>query len=796
MKPYLLYIIGTIFFVLIQIAASAQCRLSGYVRDTAGAGIPYCTVSIQNENRTVIAGTVSDSTGQYKLAIQPGKNYFVACSHLAFQSASVPVTASRDTTLNFALVTATNRIDPVVVTAKFIDYKAGKYTVGIAGNPIAENRSTQELLGLLPGVTSHDSEYKINGQPVSIIYIGDREIKNRKELEALRAEDIERIEIQNKAGSAYDATLTGGIIRITLKKLSSGSYYGNVDANYTLSRGKKGYMISVPFSGQYKKLNIVNYLEGYYANQTPETERSEFFRDQNYVISAIEKGKSHDKSFYDNLGLVYELNNRHSIGISGTFIWVSSDPTTTESSIYQVYDPLKPATLPAAKTLYERKGNYEAIQYQACLNYNFETDSLGSGLEVKADFIHAIEERKYDFNTETYPTGQTSLPASSSLYREHNKPETSNFESRIAYLKMFTPDRSLTVGGRYNLYEIKTRLDYSNYENGQWEKDEEKSLDVRNRVTGAAAFAEYADAYGKFSYLVGLDLQWDRIGYMENASTNWSNTDYLRLFPTVSLSYDWKESRLNLDVSYYSGTLPTTQLVPRPIRENQNTYSIGNPYLQPSTGYDIGLSLILKNKWSFSYYYGKDIKLTSTQSFYSSDNPNIIYRMPVNDGKSTGQAMNIGYSSALAKWVRLSMNLHGQWSKYTFPEYEYVDRSGTFNLTTYFNILPTVGGSLYFSVDSPFKRPSMEVGWGNSLGCTLFANLLKRKIHLELGLYGIIYKDRITRYYIPDGSYSSNVHNKFQRQWCNFKFSYRFNHKATRQVRQVETLQDVNKTYQ
>ncbi|WP_417185135.1 hypothetical protein [Alistipes putredinis] len=151
---------------------------------------------------------------------------------------------------------ASRHIDEVVVVARNTEYRAGRYEVNMLGNPIVRNRSVMQVLDLLPGLRASDNTLSIKGTPVSVVYIDDRLVTDLGELSALRAEDVKSVEVQNKTGAAYSATTSGGIVRIRLKKLAAGSFYGNVSSSASVSRDGYSTGLALPFSAQCGRLGI------------------------------------------------------------------------------------------------------------------------------------------------------------------------------------------------------------------------------------------------------------------------------------------------------------------------------------------------------------------------------------------------------------------------------------------------------------------------------------------------------------------------------------------------------------
>ena len=249
---------------------------------------------------------------------------------------------------------ASRHIDEVVVVARNTEYRAGRYEVNMLGNPIVRNRSVMQVLDLLPGLRASDNTLSIKGTPVSVVYIDDRLVTDLGELSALRAEDVKSVEVQNKTGAAYSATTSGGIVRIRLKKLAAGSFYGNVSPSASVSRDGYSTGLALPFSAQCGRLGIYNYVSGSYGeNETLDRTYSEF-RNSGYSLDSEDRGRITSRNIRELLSLVYKINDRHSIGLGGQIFMGASDPSNTvhTTSAGLAWGDVPPQMPEAGYTLY------------------------------------------------------------------------------------------------------------------------------------------------------------------------------------------------------------------------------------------------------------------------------------------------------------------------------------------------------------------------------------------------------------------------------------------------------------
>ena len=378
----------------------------GRILDAESAPVPYCSVSIlESRDSTVLGGAVSDTEGRYSLHFEQAGRYLLCYDHLAYESCYRTVEVPEAQTLpDVILRPASRHIDEVVVVARNTEYRAGRYEVNMLGNPIVRNRSVMQVLDLLPGLRVSDNTLSIKGTPVSVVYIDDRLVTDLGELSALRAEDVKSVEVQNKTGAAYSATTSGGIVRIRLKKLAAGSFYGNVSPSASVSRDGYSTGLALPFSAQCGRLGIYNYVSGSYGeNETLDRTYSEF-RNSGYSLNSEDRGRITFRNIRELLSLVYKINDRHSIGLGGQIFMGASDPSNTvhTTSAGLAWGDVQSQMPEAGYTLYRYGGTLYNRQYQGSLNYIFRFDTLGSRLSFKADYLHQNVDRNYDYDTRDF----------------------------------------------------------------------------------------------------------------------------------------------------------------------------------------------------------------------------------------------------------------------------------------------------------------------------------------------------------------------------------------------------------
>ena len=145
---------------------------------------------------------------------------------------------------------------------------------------------------------------------------------------------------------------------------------------------------------------------------------------------------------------------------------------------------------------------------------------------------------------------------------------------------------------------------------------EDDSFILDTNISNVLVYKENVNAvytqYGskvkdKFSFLLGLRMEATNITISQLSSNEYSNSNYIGLFPTVNLGYEFSENQ-NLTIGYNRRiSRPRSRFLnPFPSRSSATNLFQGNPNISPSysNGVDIGyLNTLEKITLNTSLYY-------------------------------------------------------------------------------------------------------------------------------------------------------------------------------------------------
>lgn len=784
-------------------ALGAEPYVEGVVRDTLGGGIPYATVSLLPESAetgtvedgAVVIGSITDESGRYRIDGVTAGHYQLVCDHLSFvsQRRSVVVRAGRNVH-DFRLVPAAEAIEEVEVVGTTIQTEAGKYSIRLAESSITENKTVEETLKMLPGLSVVDDQVRLDGRPVALIYIDDREVIDMRELKALKGEHIESVEVQNQTGSAYSATKQGGIVRIRLKKNAERSDFGNVELMSLVSKAKgvegvtAGGSVNAPIFIQRGPLNIYNMLlVGVSDIHMGTLSDADYYAD-GYQLESRTQQRLKYGALYDVFSLVYDLNERSDIGVTGAAVVDRQIGDGMTHSVPEVLAGDGTVRLPGYETSdYAQSQRVWRQQYLVGLNYNLRLDTLGSKLVAKAEYGHVSTHRDELYATEWRTAGGATWE---DRYRQDRYETSHLLFSRLDFTKVFRAGRAIDAGATYDVLYTNEWWQTDRWTDESWVTDPDQSRSFLNQNHEATAYAIYRDSYDKFSYSVGASLQWNRIACDESGRA-WTARDYIQPFGNISVAYAINPQRgtnINLDISRYISELPSSdQLSTYEDRVSENVYYVGNENLKLPTGYRAQLTYTLQGAWRFSYSFGLRKDGIYNLSWVDPDRPEVVWQSPVNGTRAYSHEVAVSWNQSVADWLRCSVSWNGGWSRDSYGAYV----CEAFRYDCYAGLLFMLPKNATINVWGSYESANRWVGGSISDALLVGFSADKKwgRFTLKLATYFRMW-NRVQTSYQLDGSYAmSTTTLSAPLEGVQLTLSYDFLSRNSKPIRKVETKQ-------
>ena len=775
--------IATMVLILGSASTLSAQRLSlgGRVVGSAEEPIAYATVVLIQE-ATQVTGTTTNSEGRFSLSAVAG-DYTLNITYIGYKTVQQPITLTQNTTLeDITLKEDSENIDEVVVTAQLIRREADRFVVDIANSPIAIGKDGEELLKSAPGVWIQDDKISINGSSGSKIYLNDREVKMEDEqliayLRSLRADDIQRIEVIPQSGADYDASSSGGIIKITTKRRIDSGLMGS--ASLVAQGGKGAYNIMPSVSLNYNRGKVNAYGRawvGTSGNDYITAEHTDYT--SGTVIDAESQLSSITTWGGGNIGIVYDINNKHSIGGEVQYNYYGGGTSTDTWTQHTATATTR------SDGVYENSYNSQMVT--ATLNYIYKLDDKGSTLKFIGDYTNS-KSPNYDeyFDSEENPE---TLIQRDSTYRSNTLSRNQLGTATVALEKVLSPKVTLKAGVKYTYNNNDNLADYEYMAGEVWMPNTEKSYDIGYTENIGAAYVIASARLGRVSLVGGLRGEYtnfqDKSGDVKQ--------NYFDLFPNANISYALTKDGAYSIIAQYARTISRPSfwaLSPNETKISEYMIQRGNPNLKPSYDNSVSVTAVLKYKYTITL----GVKITENAiqqaTIVDAENPELLILQTINYPTINNYFASVNLPFQFTKWWQTNINLMGMYmGQRIYPDepirrnfMAYANAQMTFTLPKEFYI-ELSGRYMHGLVAGNTKVADM----GN-MDLSVKKRLVDNKLTLKLGVDDIIPQTQDITIEEPTFKRVMNVDQPWMRPTVNFSISYNFNTGKQFRAKSVES---------
>ena len=607
------------FFIISHSFVMGQKNLnsilvSGKIIETqTNLPLEYATITFFSrvENK-VKSGGITDLDGNFSIPIPQGI-YDVSVEYFSFENIKkLNINFNQDTNLGTLKMNsdlqALDAVD-IIVDKTTVEIKLDKKIYNVGRDLTIRGGSVSDVLDNIPSVSvdiegnvalrgNGNVRILINGKPSGLVGLNSTDA-----LRQLPADAIEKVEIITSPSARYDAEGTAGILNIILRRSKILGLNGAVIIN-------SGYPNQLGASGNINyrtgSVNIFN-NSGYSYRESPGSSgvKTEFFNTEydedgiliqdspNTFRNEFRTFERIRKGFNSNTGVEWYITPTTSL----TTAFLATKSNNSNESFN------RSETLDLTGTIIS-----ESVRYDP------ETE-LDQTTQFSVNFdkqFHGNREHRltFDFQVENNSEDERSIIYNDGIAAERVR--TIEDQKRVLIQSDFTfpiNDKTrLEVG--YNSRFSTNNTAYS------LEFAEDDSFILDTNVSNVLVYKENVNAvytqYGskvkdKFSFLLGLRMEATNITISQLSSNEYSNSNYIGLFPTVNLGYEFSENQ-NLTIGYNRRiSRPRSRFLnPFPSRSSATNLFQGNPNISPSysNGVDIGyLNTLVKITLNSSLYY-------------------------------------------------------------------------------------------------------------------------------------------------------------------------------------------------
>ena len=639
--------------------------------------LEYATISFfsKAENK-IIGGGITDLQGEFKIKTAPGV-YDIYIEYFSFKGITkLDINLNQDTNFgNLKMKADLQALDAVDIIAEktTVEIKLDKKIYNVGKDLTVRGGSVSDVLDNVPSVSvdtegnvalrgNENVRILINGKPSGLVGLNSTDA-----LRQLPADAIEKVEIITSPSARYDAEGTAGILNIILRRSKILGLNGAIIIN-------TGYPDQLGASGNINyrtgNVNIFN-NSGYSYVKNPGSSgvESEFFNteyDENGILI-----QDLPNTFRNEYRTFERIRNGFN---SNTGIEWYIDPTTSLTTAFLVRKSDNTnESFNRAKTL-DLTGAVisESVRYDP----ETETDQTKQfSINFDKQFHGNSEHRlTFDFQVENSSEDEGSIIYNDGIAAERVR--TIEEQNRILIQSDFTLPISETTrfeigyNGRFSSNNTDFSLEFLEEDAFVLDTDVSNNLNYKEDVN--AIYTQYGSKLkDKFSFLLGLRMEATDVTIKQLSSNDYSNSNYIGLFPTINLGYEFSETQ-NLTIGYSRRiSRPRSRyLNPFPSRSSAANIFQGNPNITPSysNGVDVGyLNTFDKVTLNTSFYYNHATDVftyvsedTGEEVVINGESVPVIRRGPINldEDDRLGFEFTLTYRP-LEKWnMNANFNLY------------------------------------------------------------------------------------------------------------------------------------------
>lgn len=214
MKRVILFIL--LFSILKSLDVYSQV-ICGFVLDQKNNPVAFANILILSiSDSTYVTGGITDNNGAFNIELNEitDTEFILKISFVGYTTEYVNATIDHPVTI---LLKETSLVlDDVMVSAskKIFKINSEGLKADIKGSVLSKSGTAINVIKELPFIVDNQGKIEVLGKGEPLIYINNKVVRNKDELEQLKSTEIESVEIISNPGSKYSSA-TGSVIKVT-----------------------------------------------------------------------------------------------------------------------------------------------------------------------------------------------------------------------------------------------------------------------------------------------------------------------------------------------------------------------------------------------------------------------------------------------------------------------------------------------------------------------------------------------------------------------------------------------------
>jgi iron complex outermembrane recepter protein len=600
----------------------------------------FATITVTSRlDSTKVFTKVADSTGTAKFILARGKQYTVLITAVNYRPLEKGFIASgNQSSFTYAAEQTGKTLDAAVITSKKpLMRQEDDKTIIDPENLVAASTSGYEVIEKTPGLfVDQDGNIYISSLTPASVQINGRELKMSNSdiatmLKSLPPNAISSIEVVRTPSATNEASSSGGVVNVVLKKgikigltgsvtagMQQGTY-GNQFAGFNLNNneGKRSYYINLNISRRdnYERLSTTR-----------------LFGDTVFSQAAFTRYPS--KVYFTSYGYVYEFNNKWSLDFAGSASL--NDYKNNSDNNNEIRNLLSSSSFPLSTSLNKVTNDGSSFYSTNAVQSKLKIDSAGS--QWTTDIYYSFSRNQSD---QLFNTAYT-WPVQFSTAGDGETDGRRNLFSVQTDLKLkFKKKLTLETGAKTSLLKFRNDADYFKEESGVRSKDPGRTNAFQYRENINSLYLQGSKTLGKDA-VIKMGVR------MENTNMNGrqlvpSDTTFdlhrTDLFPYVYLS----KNLMKIMGFKLRGYLVYRRTISRPVYEQLNPFpkyidqylsEIGNPSLRPQFTRNVEANISVDEHPIIAVGLNSTRDIFSVVTYQADSNQSQAYRTYENLGKN------------------------------------------------------------------------------------------------------------------------------------------------------------------
>jgi len=579
------------FFLLYSSCIIAQQRnsLTGQFVDETGKPIVYLEVVVM-QNDTLKTAEITDEKGMFRFQLAAG-TYNLLANHFGTNVYKQEIQLSTPLDLGQLPIDKSIQLGEVIITneKKLFERKVDRLVFNVENTVVTTGGNALDALRITPRVRVHNDKISMVGKGGLTVMISDRVIQLSGEdlanyLRSLNADDIKKIEVITNPPSKYEADGSSGFINIIFKKNKSDSWSNSIRSAF-IQTTFQAYSIGNTFNFDKKKVSFSASLNLKTGNEATVLKSSIFYPNEEWFGRSESKNK---KDFFSNRVFIgYRWNENTSLGIQ--YIGNFNKPDVNDVDNTNIFSDGS-----SLKSFFISKGDNKVYNNNNSLNIHFikKLDTIGKKVSVDLDYFDYKENQNRFFSSKHFLANNSLISITTS--NNVSQQNIDNFSVKIDF-EHPTKWANLSYG---------SKLFFTNSNN----VIDNIGLNDANKFSQGDAFdyientqSLYLDLHKvlskKWSIKTGLRVENTNTKGFSKTLNETNNNNYTKYFPSFYLLHTINDNNV-ISLNYGRRIKRPSYWELNPFRWelNSNSYTIGNPFLQPSFSNNLEITHSYKQK--------------------------------------------------------------------------------------------------------------------------------------------------------------------------------------------------------